>query len=179
MTPERDVAALLPTVADIVAATAAREPGLEGLAVAGIGWATVELERAARELGSGLGIAADAWVVGPRDALLGAKAWVGFDPGTGPAVVLLEPDTEARLAASLARFGEGVAAVYVREPVGASEGSAAEGAPARRLEPGPLGRGRLVEGGPRWGPYVVVLEASAAAGPPPTLHRSATRTVAP
>src|SRR6267142_1080428 len=85
----------------IRADAAARDPWLLDLPVVGVGWATVELERAARELA---GIAT--FSPAPRDAALGATARrspLGDRPR--PAVVLLEPDMEGLLAAALARFG--------------------------------------------------------------------------
>lgn len=100
----------------------ARDPWLPGLPVVGIGWATVELERAARDLDAAFvraGMPQAAWTPGPRDELLGASAWVSRDwwptwsSDDPPAIVLLEPDTEGRLAATLARFGESVGAIYV------------------------------------------------------------------
>ena len=77
-------------------------------------------------------------VVRERDALLGASVWRREpSPGSGarPALFVLEPDTEGRLAAVLARFGEGVAAAYL------------------------AGRGeqeRIVPVNARWGPYAIV-----------------------
>lgn len=109
-----------------------------------IGMATVDLERSAGRLGGD-------WAPLPRDPLLGATARrlvVGPGAGISPAVLLLEPDTEGPLAAALARFGEGLAAVYVRPgrwPAG------------RFAATGPLGPARLVRG-PAWGPHVVALE---------------------
>ncbi|MFM2105800.1 MAG: hypothetical protein RL338_832 [Chloroflexota bacterium] len=76
--------------------------------LAGIGWATVDLERAAA-----------AWPDrrlhrGAPEPGLGATTLVegGAVPG-GIALVLLEPATEGRLAATLARHGEGPAVLYV------------------------------------------------------------------
>ena len=85
-----------------------------------IGWATVELDRAERELSKALGPAQEIgpWAPATRDPLLGAAARVGPMLGDGPTLILLEPDTEGRLAATLARHGEGVAAVYVRSRTG-------------------------------------------------------------
>jgi hypothetical protein len=134
-------------------AAAARDPRAAGLPVAAIGWATVEHERAIRELDALLGAPRDAgpgaapdaaagpgaWAPIGRDPALGAQAWLR-DPGGAagdPSLVVLEPDTEGRLAASLARFGEGVAVAYL-----------GAGRP-----PG----GTLVRGGPAWGPHAVVL----------------------
>ncbi|HXG25324.1 MAG TPA: hypothetical protein VNL94_00510 [Candidatus Binatia bacterium] len=150
----------------IVLDAAGRDPWLPGLRIAGIGWATVELERAAAELDEVFRRAAcqaPRWAPGPRDDLLGATAWVSLEPWRehererAPAVVLLEPDTEGRLAATLARFGEGVGAVYLRR---STEPSATVIDPARLGRPatGPLGPGRLVLARPAWGPNVVVLD---------------------
>lgn len=127
---------------------------LGALPLAGIGWATVEAERAVVEL-EALFIASGAgggsptptsWAPGERDPALGARAWLRATATWhgGPWLVVLEPDTEGRIAASLARFGEGVAVAYLGE--------------------GLLRPGRLVRGGPTWGPHVVVLGA---AGDPP------------
>jgi len=141
---------------------AARSSRTGGLELAGIGWATVELERAARELGAGIGIDPAAWAPAPRDALLGARAWSALAPHErGPVIVLLEPDTEGRVAASLARFGEGVAAVYLRAEIGRS---APRRARAIASAQSALGSARLVQGGPAWGPHVLVLEPRGVAG---------------
>lgn len=157
-------------VAELLAAAARAIPApVGGRRTVGIGWATVELERAAAELGTSLGLPADSWTPADRDQLLGAAALLGPPLGPdagGPRMVLLEPDTEGRLAASLARHGEGVAAVYVVETLAEGVRPAPgapdrlQGAPARSsAAPGPLGRARLVLGGPIWGPHIVVLDA--------------------
>jgi hypothetical protein len=149
---------LLAAAEAVRSAATAREPGIAALTLAGIGWATVERERATRELDDLLGPAAarghgEMWLPATRDELLGAGAWTRFlaaDPAT--TLVVLEPDTEGRLAASLARHGEGVAAVYLR-----SRASHDRGAVARA---GPLGSGRLVAGGQPWGPHAIVLSGT-------------------
>ena len=98
------------------------------------------------ELDEALGGDADPWRPLPRDAAMGASARVrGLGAGEPPLVVL-EPDTEGSLAASLVRFGEGVAVVYLD----AATGDAV------------TVRGRRIPGGPAWGPHVVVLEDAAA-----------------
>lgn len=96
------------------AAAAADDPGLAGARVTAIYWATVELDRAERELGSALGESLDARP-GPRDAALGATVRTSrrFWPPPEPRLHLVEPDTEGRLAGLLARHGEGVLAVDV------------------------------------------------------------------
>ena len=133
-----------------------------------VGWATVELDRAAEEL--------HAW--GPYaparpDRLLGATARVSNPgPSRGPGsglVVLLEPSTEGRISALLARRGEGWAALYVvlhvESSVGSGSGTAAAaldrldrlGRPVRRGS-GPFGAALLVSptGSPSTGAAVIV-----------------------
>lgn len=177
MTTDASSRGLLRAADDIRRAGAERDPWLAALRLAGIGWATVELERAAENLAGAFAAARlpqPDWAPAPRDAHLGATAWVGATAWFGaggpprgladpemPAVVLLEPDTEGRLAATLARFDEGVAAIYLEAPpdaAGAPPGPypfdpARLGAPA----PGPLGTGRIVLARPAWGPHIVVV----------------------
>jgi hypothetical protein len=117
-----------------------------------VGWATVEIERAAAELAA---IAEPA----PADLLLGAHAALARRRGAS-ALVLLEPSTEGLLAASLARFGEGPAVLYVSAgPV--SVASFARAASRAGLvvsagAAGPLGPSVLVAPGRPWGPHLVV-----------------------
>lgn len=114
---------------------ASHEPILAGLPMLGVCWATVDASRAFHELDCLLGDAE--WVTEVRDDLLGAAVW-RRDPRPGVHIDLfvVEPDTEGRLAAYLARFGEGVAAVYLA-------GTEA-------------GQDRIVAVNPRWGPYAIV-----------------------
>ena len=70
---------LLAAARSLVADAAARDAWLFDLRVAGIGWATVELERAAEEVAAAFakgGIPAPRWSPAPRDELLGAMAWM-------------------------------------------------------------------------------------------------------
>lgn len=117
------------------------ERSLRAAPLAGFGWATVEAERARREFDELLGARAHErlWSEQPRDPALGARAWLRQAPGGDhrPWLVVLEPDTEGRLAASLARHGEGIAVVY--------------------LGTGTYRPGAVRPGGPAWGPHVVVL----------------------
>jgi hypothetical protein len=147
------------------AEAATRDPWLRSLPIAGIGWATVELERAAADLDAAFdraGMPKRAWSPASRDELLGAIAWSSsewwptWDGGEPPAVVLLEPDTEGRLAAALARSGEGVATIYL-VPTGT------EATRLGRPAAGPLGSGRLLLARPTWGPHVIVLDRPLAA----------------
>lgn len=100
-----------------------------------IGWACVELERAQRELAS---LVADGLPFrdAPASVALGARCVVGR---TGPSpdalrIVLLEPATEGRLAAYLARHGEGWAARWT---------ATADGSIGLTLRSGPLGPERV------------------------------------
>jgi len=143
-------AELLAAAEAIRADAAARDPWLAELPIAGIGWATVELDRAARELAR----------AGPfegvqGDATLGASARrASLGDRVRPVTILMEPDTEGLLAAALARFGEGVAAVYLGPLDRADVDDTPSLGPPR---PGPLGPARLVIGRPTWGPHVLVL----------------------
>jgi len=140
---------------DILARVVLDSPVLEGATIAAIGWATVEIERAEIELEAAIGDGGS-WAEAPRDALLGARAAVyGPVAAESPLVVLLEPDTEGRLAASLARHGEGVAAIYMTTRPGAVLAAGAFGIPAG----GPLGRGRRLTRGGIGEPSIVVLDA--------------------
>lgn len=114
--------------------------------------ATVELERALRALGVPAGRAADA----VEDRLLGARVVVL--PG---GLALAEPSTEGRLAASLARHGEGTVGQYLEAPAswdGVARRAAAAGRTLSRPAAGPLGREVLVLGGPVAGPHVLLVE---------------------
>jgi len=103
----------------------------------------VELERAEREVREAL--SADLrFEVAQRSALLGARCRRAEAPH-GEWIVLLEPDTEGRLAAFLARHGEGWAVRW--EP---GEGTAAAVA-------GPLGQERLARDQPARGPFRLIL----------------------
>jgi hypothetical protein len=118
--------------------------------LAGVGWATVDAERTQAELDEVLGLEAGAmgtldsngtgsWSEQPRDAALGARVWLRQWPEVdeGPWLVVLEPDTEGRLAASLARRDEGLTVIY--------------------LGAGSYRGGLIRQGGSPWGPHVVIL----------------------
>jgi len=128
-------------------ALAAADPAADRLPISGIGWATVDRERAQHDLDALLAADPHAPALGPwtsmdRDPALGARAYAraSREELSSPTLVVLEPDTEGRLAAYLVRFGEGVGVVYVGEGV-----------------PRP---GRVEPGGPAWGPHIVVLDKS-------------------
>jgi hypothetical protein len=118
-----------------------------------VGWATVDVDRAAA-----------AWPARdrrrlPDDPDLGARAFAieGISE-----VVLLEPITEGRLAASLARFGEGPVVVYVRPPSRAATRSSGRDAGGEvRIDggarAGPFGPQALVGRGRPFGPFVIAV----------------------
>jgi hypothetical protein len=139
-----------------------------------IGWATVELDRAVADLlraapSSPVGGAAtvpravDRAVTAADDTLLGARGRLLAGRAASPSIVVLEPSTEGRLAASLARYGEGPIALFLRVPRPALERlravAAASGISLSRPAPGPFGAAVLVLDGPPWGPHLVVTEA--------------------
>ena len=138
------------------------------LRLVGIGWATVELDRAEDELGMWLGDGAgEPGGVGvppeASDPHLGAFSRVRSAGGLpGDSFVLLEPRTEGRLAASLARDSEGPCALYLRPAVGLGAWSAAARERGVRLSArraGPLGMEVLLVGGPIAGPHLLVVNA--------------------
>ena len=130
-----------------------------------VGWATVELDRAALELASVL-LPGTSFQPGPPSEHLGARCRLGWDAPAfvqelAAIVVLLEASTEGRLAATLARHGEGWCATWAS---GAAEtAESAESAPGGRLsvvKSGPLGPERLLLGDPASGPHRLVVETA-------------------
>lgn len=121
-----------------------------GVRLLGVAWATVELARGTRELAARFGLEAGAFRLAADEAWLGAvsrAATLG-----GATLVALEPTTEGRVAAALARFGEGPVAIYFELP----------GPASGVVRPGPLGPGALLPGSPAWGPFAIILAGSAA-----------------
>ena len=93
----------------LASGNSAGTPPAPGRPVA-LGWATVELDRAAHDLGADLGLAPQAFRRGADSLALGARCRVARGAlADGSALVVLEPMTEGRLAAILARNGEGPA----------------------------------------------------------------------
>ena len=134
-----------------------------------IGWATVELDRAQTEVAEALaaphGLPRPEIEVAPDDTILGARCRRLRLPAhaAGPAdprppdVLLLEPSTEGRLAAALARHGEGPVARYLLVDAGAADRARRAGFTFSAEAPGPLGAERLVIAGPRWGPFLLLV----------------------
>jgi hypothetical protein len=159
MIPEPDEAGLALRAA--MDRLAGRDPSLTPIA---LGWATVDLDRAEhafRDALAGFTVASEDM---PDDILLGARCRLIRTDVPGVAVVLLlEPFTEGRLAASLARHGEGPAAIWLlEEPVRDPPASAVASVPVvQRSRPaqGPLGTEVLLRDAARAGPYRLLVVA--------------------
>lgn len=133
---------------------------ITGRAVA-LGWSTVELDRAAAELGTAFAVPAERFLDAADSTALGARCRVGHGVLEGGlSLVLLEPATEGRLAASLARAGEGPVAVWIALADLATVTAAghAAGVAASAARDGPLGPERLLLDGPIHGPYRLLVE---------------------
>ena len=120
-----------------------------------VGWATVELDRAEVEVARALGSGPTTVAVAPPDRALGAACRI-VRVADGREVVLLEPSTEGRLAAALARHGEGSLATYLVVGGGAVERARSAGFTLGSECDGPCGRQRLVHSGPRQGPFLIL-----------------------
>jgi hypothetical protein len=139
------------TLERIEAALAAASEDRPALA---LGWATVELDRAAAELAAELGTVAAAFVPAADSVVLGARCRVAYGVlSGGRPLAILEPRTEGRLAGRLARLGEGPAAIWSR----AAEARLGRRQPAS-AQPGPFGPERLLSGGPLQGPFSLLIE---------------------
>ncbi len=147
--------------------------------LAGVGWATVELDRAEAELHPWLAQAAgrDEVAGGPEathEPHLGARTRVRRSPGLpGDTLVLAEPVTEGRLAASLARDGEGPCVLYLEAAEGLEAWrvtAASRGVVTSSVRPGPLGPSVLLAGRPS-GPHLVMVDrqGSSSAAPGGTI----------
>lgn len=127
--------------------------------VIAVGWATVELDRAARDVGKALGTT---FVDVDGSIHLGCACRRSSTAVDGVRIVLLEPTTEGRLAATLARHGEGWAVVwFARDDHGDMLGVARWSA----ARDGPFGSERLALGGPLAGPHRLLVETATIAKP--------------
>jgi hypothetical protein len=120
------------------------------------GWATVELDRAQEEVAAGSAASAAATVSEVADdRVLGARCrLVRF--ADGQEVILLEPSIEGRLAAALARHGEGTVVRFLLADRGATERARRAGFTVSSEGRGPFGPERLVVDGPRSGPFLLI-----------------------
>jgi hypothetical protein len=117
-----------------------------------VGWATVELDRAAADLADVLGLAPEAFAPAADSIALGARCRIATRVlAGGLSLVILEPVAEGRLAAALARLGEGPSVVWSRR---APSSRVAAGA----ARPGPFGPERLVSHAPRQSPIRLLLD---------------------
>jgi hypothetical protein len=117
-----------------------------------IGWATIELDRAERDLGRQARKGSSPDLADPH---LGAMARAANDGGSD--LLLLEPSTEGPLAAGLARHGEGPLALYLVVPPAAVERVRSAGFVLSPPTLGPLGQQRRVLTGPRDGPFLLLV----------------------
>jgi hypothetical protein len=119
-----------------------------GLPVVALGWATVDTERAVAELREHGPFEAAA-----DEAILGARCAVS-SRDVAVRLAILEPNTEGRLAATLARHAEGPAVLWV---AGTPPLDLRLSAPAD----GPFGSERLVLGGTLGDRHLLVVERPA------------------
>jgi hypothetical protein len=149
------------------------------LRLAGVGWATVELDRAEAELGPWLDPVTVARAATDEipEPHLGARTRIRRSPGLpGEVLILAEPVAEGRLAASLARDGEGPCAMYLEPAEGLTAWRAAaatRGIVTSAVRPGPLGPSVLLAGAPS-GPHLIVVDrprSSSSAAPGGTIVR--------
>lgn len=143
---------------------AARAAGIDERPAA-LGWATVDAERAAGEFATDVagvgGLANKPFATAPPTSLLGARCLVARDLlPDGVSLALLEPSTEGRLAATLARRGEGPAAIWlsVLDLDAAAAAMHRSGVATSASRPGPFGPERLVLGGAIAGPHRLIVQ---------------------
>jgi hypothetical protein len=141
------------------------DPGEAPVACVGVGVATVDTERFAAQRGwrtAGL----------VPDRVLGASASVVVGGTAGDLrFVVLEPSTEGRVAASLARWGEVPVALYLRAAAGleaARRRAVSSGLRVSSNAMGPFGRSFAMSGDAAWGPHVVIVESAVPALVGPT-----------
>ena len=136
-------------------------------------WATVEMERALTDLGRDDLVAGRDGAELDRDViddpLLGARVAVVSTGGDGTRIAIAEPSTEGRLAATLARHGEGPVGRYVLSPVGLEAVrtlAAAAGVAISRPVDGPFGLSVLVLTASPAGPHLILVDPRPARADP-------------
>jgi hypothetical protein len=136
----------LPRILTSLARSAGEQPPLA------LGWATVDSDRAAADLAAELQTVPAAFLPAADSVHLGARCRVAYGvlPGGKP-LAIIEPRTEGRLAAFLARNGEGPAVTWSRAMEATHRSDAS-------LRPGPFGFERLAPGGPPRGPFSLLIE---------------------
>jgi hypothetical protein len=124
-----------------------------------LGWATVELERGLRDVSTGFsryGTPTESDV--PDEDVLGARCRL-LTFGEDFSVVILEPKTEGRIAAALARHGEGTVVMYTLIDDDLDHVSRRLVRAGLELGPprtGPFGPECLVVGNQAWGPFLIL-----------------------
>ncbi len=121
--------------------------------------ATVDLDRTLVDLGLPVPDPADL----ATDALLGARVWIVDGPGDAR-LAIAEPSTEGRLAATLARRGEGPAGWYVQAAATLDElreQALAGGLPISQPADGPFGREVLALGSQPFGRHLILVDRAA------------------
>ena len=135
------------------AVSPARLPDGAGRLVA-VGWATVEIERAVRHLATELNVDAAIFVEGAGSAAVGGRCVVADGILAGDlSLAVLEPSTEGRTAAGLARWDEGPLVAWYA--ITASDARSLDS--GRPWLPGPFGPERLVGGDPLTGPHRLLV----------------------
>jgi hypothetical protein len=128
------------------AVSSGRLPDGAGRLIA-VGWATVEADRAIHELAHALGIDHTSFRAAAASPALGATCLIAPVPlPGGTALAVLEPATEGRIAAALARWDEGPVVAWY-----------AAGALDARGAPGPFGPERLAGRDPLTGPHRLLV----------------------
>ena len=129
-----------------------------------VGWATVDLDRAAAEMRDPFDVGGG-FAASRSDELLGATCRIGRRSSGSLTLVLLEPCREGRLAATLARHGEGPAAAWLSVPTMELAEVARVTSAARLLVSrpgdGPFGPEILLLGGPVAGPHLLLASPQA------------------
>jgi hypothetical protein len=149
----------------------------DAMRLVAIGWATVDTDRAEAELDTWLGAAPETGPDAGEDPHLGAAVRLrGAGSLPGDWLAFLEPSTEGRAAASLARNGEGPCALYLLPAAGLGAWIARAreaGLPEHAAVPrgGPLGLQVALTGPPSAGPHVLVVERGT---PPSPVARTGT-----
>ncbi len=116
-----------------------------------LGWATVDLDRTTADFARVFGVPTGAFRAVPESVALGARCMMAVDIlDRNASLILLEPSTEGRLTAALARSGEGLVAVWY---AASSTGDGGRGV----TRPGPLGPERTIAGTPTDIPFRLVV----------------------
>lgn len=133
----------------------------DGYIALALGWATVDLDRMARVFAEAYPGSVTSTRDLAQDELLGAYCRLVLPGVAGvPALVLIEPSTEGRLAATLARHGEGPMAIWLEDQSYTPDLPDPPSDPRRSIAmAGPFGTEALLLGGPIHGPHRLVVLA--------------------